>query len=91
MSCPIQLHADLAIDPAQEAATRQEPEQFKEGKRVTVIVNGLRGTAELARLNKSADLSALKSAIEPLTEDSSAEVRDHAKAVLARLNKAAEA
>ena len=79
------------LDPIQEAATRQEPEEFKEGKRVTVIVNGLRGAAELARLNNTADLSALHGAIEPLTGDSSRKVRDHAKAVLARLNELTEA
>jgi HEAT repeat protein len=79
------------LDPVQEASTSQEPEQFKEGKRVTVIVNGLRGAAELARLNNAADLTALIGAIEPLADDSSAEVRDHAKAVLARLKQPAEA
>ncbi len=79
------------LDPIQVAATRQEPEEFKEGKRVTVIVNGLRGAAELARLNNTADLSPLRGAVEPLTGDSSREVRDHAKAVLARLNELAEA
>ena len=73
--------------------TRQPPETIADDsleeqslQRNKLVVNGLRAAADLLEVNPKVDLQSMSPIVEQLTRDESREIRDHAKALLKKIN-----
>jgi hypothetical protein len=87
-----------AIDAIVEMLGTKEPPETSEKdtkqeqdlQRSKLVTAGLRAASDLAEANPEVDLSRLTSGVEALTNDQSREIRNHAKALVARLEKRGE-
>ncbi len=73
------------LDPAQASTTQESSPVLEEMARVRIVVNGIRAADRLSAGRSPGEMAPFRAALQKLSTDPSAEIRDHAKGVLDKL------